>query len=52
MRTICRTWLCSRLAIIRKKDVDEPVRFRGALDMAFENCHLEYWYPDDKKNRT
>jgi len=20
-----------------------------ALDKACENCHLQYWYPDDKK---
>jgi hypothetical protein len=39
------------LALIRKKDVKGLFDFGGALDMTCENCHLEYWYPDDKKNR-
>ena len=39
------------LALIRKKDAKGLFDFGGALDMACENCHLEYWYPDDKKNR-
>jgi len=39
------------LALIEKKDVKGLFEFGGALDMACENCHLEYWYPDDKKNR-
>jgi hypothetical protein len=39
------------LSFIEKKDVKGLFEFGGALDMACENCHLEYWYPDDKKNR-
>jgi hypothetical protein len=39
------------LSLIEKKDVQGLFNFGGALDMACENCHLEYWYPDDKKNR-
>lgn len=39
------------LSFIQKKDVKGLFEFGGALDMACENCHLEYWYPDDKKNR-
>ena len=39
------------LALIEKKDAKGLFEFGGALDMACENCHLEYWYPDDKKNR-
>ena len=39
------------LSFIQKKDVKGLFEFGGALDMACENCHLEYWYPDDRKNR-
>lgn len=39
------------LSFVEKKDVKGLFEFGGALDMACENCHLEYWYPDDKKNR-
>jgi hypothetical protein len=39
------------LGLIQRKDVKGLFEFGGALDMACENCHLEYWYPDDKKNR-
>ena len=39
------------LSFIEKKDVKGLFEFGGALDMACENCHLEYWYPDDRKNR-
>ena len=39
------------LSFIEKKDVKGLFEFGGALDMACENCHLEYWYPGDKKNR-
>jgi len=39
------------LAIIRKKDVDGLFKIGADIDMTCENCHLEYWYPDDKKNR-
>jgi hypothetical protein len=40
------------LSFIQKKDVKGLFEFGGALDMACENCHLEYWYPDDKKHRN
>jgi len=39
------------LVLIAKKDAKGLFDFGGALDTACENCHLEYWYPDDKKNR-
>jgi len=39
------------LAVVAKKDVQGLFDIGGDLDQACENCHLEYWYPDDKKNR-
>jgi hypothetical protein len=37
------------LEIVKKKDVDALWRAGGDLDEACEACHLEYWYPGDKK---
>ena len=39
------------LRLIEKKDAKGLFDYGGEIDMACENCHLEYWYPDDKKNR-
>ena len=39
------------LAIVEKRDTKGLFDIGGDLDTACENCHLEYWYPDDKKNR-
>jgi hypothetical protein len=37
------------MAIVRKKDVAALFQAGSDLDKACENCHLEYWYPGDKK---
>ncbi len=37
------------LAVAKAKDVDGVFELGSALDTACENCHLEYWYPGDKK---
>jgi hypothetical protein len=37
------------LRLVEKKDAQGLFDYGGALDMACENCHLEYWYPDEKK---
>ena len=37
------------LEIVKKKDVDALWQAGGDLDEACEECHLEYWYPGDKK---
>jgi hypothetical protein len=37
------------LEIVKKKDVDALWQAGGDLDEACEACHLEYWYPGDKK---
>jgi len=39
------------LRLVEKKDAKGLFDYGGELDMACETCHLEYWYPDDKKNR-
>jgi hypothetical protein len=36
------------IAVAKAKDVNGVFDLGGALDMACENCHLEYWYPGDK----
>jgi hypothetical protein len=36
------------LAIVRKHDVQGLFDIGEDLDEACENCHLEYWYPNDK----
>jgi hypothetical protein len=37
------------LNIAKAKDVDGLFEVGSDLDKACENCHLEYWYPGDKK---
>ena len=37
------------LEIVKKKDTDALFSAGSRLDKVCENCHLEYWYPGDKK---
>jgi len=37
------------LEIVKKKDTSALFQASGDLDEACEGCHLEYWYPGDKK---
>lgn len=37
------------LEIVKKKDTDALFEAGGNLDTACEGCHLEYWYPGDRK---
>jgi cytochrome c556 len=37
------------LEVVTKKDADALFEAGGNLDEACEACHLEYWYPGDKK---
>lgn len=37
------------MAIIKAKDSDKLFAAGSDIDKACENCHLEYWYPGDKK---
>ena len=37
------------LDIINRKNTDELFDAGSRLDRVCENCHLEYWYPGDKK---
>ena len=37
------------LELVKKKDVGQLSAAGGDLDEACESCHLEYWYPGDKK---
>ena len=37
------------LEIIKAKDADALFDAGSRLDKVCENCHLEYWYPGDKK---
>jgi hypothetical protein len=39
------------LEAVKKKDVDALFEAGSDLDDACEQCHLEYWYPGDKKLR-
>ena len=36
------------LEIVKRKDARELGDAGEILDQACENCHLEYWYPDEK----
>src|SRR4051794_37804589 len=36
------------LEIVKKRDVNALLEAGGDLDVACENCHLEYWYPGEK----
>jgi hypothetical protein len=37
------------LAIVKAKNTDALFQAGSEIDMVCENCHLEYWYPGDKK---
>jgi hypothetical protein len=37
------------LAIVRKRDVQGLFEAGAIIDKACESCHLEYWYPGDRK---
>ena len=37
------------LSVTNARDVNGVLEVGDALDKACENCHLQYWYPDDKK---
>ena len=37
------------IAIVKNKEVDKLFAAGSDIDKACENCHLEYWYPGDKK---
>ena len=37
------------LEIVKARDADRLFTAGSAIDAACENCHLEYWYPGDKK---
>ena len=37
------------LDLVNRKDADQLFQVGSELDKACENCHLEYWYPGDKK---
>lgn len=39
------------LTIVRNRDVKALFEIGGPIDVTCENCHLEYWYPDDRKTR-
>lgn len=39
----------SVIEIADKRDVKELFEIGETLDKACENCHLEYWYPGDRK---
>lgn len=36
------------LAIVKARDADQLYEAGSSLDVACENCHLEYWYPGDR----
>ena len=40
------------LAAARNKDVDALFDVGEEIDTACENCHLEYWYPNEKKPKA
>jgi hypothetical protein len=37
------------LDIVKARDADALFQAGSRLDKACENCHLEYWYPGDRK---
>jgi len=37
------------MEIVKKKDADALFQAGSELDKVCENCHLEYWYPGDRK---
>lgn len=44
-----RTEAIKVMAIVKARDIDKLFQAGSDLDRACENCHLEYWYPGDKK---
>jgi hypothetical protein len=44
-----RTAALESLAIIKTRDVEGLFEAGNKIDRACESCHLEYWYPGDKK---
>jgi hypothetical protein len=41
-----------QLEAARKKDAEALFALGEDLDLACEDCHLEYWYPNDKAQRA
>ena len=37
------------MEIVKAKDSDALFQAGSAIDKVCENCHLEYWYPGDRK---
>jgi cytochrome c556 len=37
------------LALVKAKNADEIFQAGSRIDKVCENCHLEYWYPNDRK---
>jgi hypothetical protein len=37
------------MAIVKERNADKLFAAGSDLDMVCENCHLEYWYPGDRK---
>jgi len=37
------------LDVVKARDADALFRAGSEIDKACENCHLEYWYPGDRK---
>jgi len=37
------------IAAIDKKNVEELIETGGAVDQACEQCHTQFWYPNDKR---
>jgi len=37
------------IAIVKERNADALFAAGSEIDMVCENCHLEYWYPGDKK---
>jgi len=44
-----RTAALDVLEIVRARNADKLFEAGDKIDKACENCHLEYWYPGDKK---
>jgi hypothetical protein len=44
-----RTVAIDAISVVNRKDVTALDEISGRLDKACENCHLEYWYPGDRK---
>ena len=44
-----RTVALASLAIVKARNVDGLFQIGSDVDKACENCHLHYWYPNDKR---